>query len=60
MKCLQGLHKYKLRTMFNAVDMRWDWPVDANYHEAHAYCSWKTEQDGSVVRWVGPVCLVDV
>ena len=21
--------------------MPWDWPVDANYHEARAFCAWK-------------------
>ena len=21
--------------------MPWDWPVDVNYHEAKAYCTWK-------------------
>jgi len=26
--------------------MQWDWPVDVNYHEARAYCAWKSEQDG--------------
>jgi hypothetical protein len=29
-----GLHRYKLRLLFDAVSMRWDWPVDVNYHEA--------------------------
>lgn len=47
----QGLHKYTLRTLFNAVDMRWDWPVDVNYHEAKAYCAWKSEQDLSPVKY---------
>ncbi|GLC40818.1 hypothetical protein PLESTB_000019400 [Pleodorina starrii] len=47
----QGLHRYKLRVLFDAVDMRWDWPVDANYHEARAFAAWRTEQDGSPVRY---------
>ena len=38
------LPRYKLRALFGLIDMRWDWPVDVNYHEAHAYCIWKTEQ----------------
>lgn len=29
-----GLHRYKLRVLFDAVEMRWDWPADVNYHEA--------------------------
>ncbi|KAG2489957.1 hypothetical protein HYH03_011587 [Edaphochlamys debaryana] len=47
----QGLHRYKLRVLFDAVDMRWDWPVDVNYHEARAFAAWRTEQDGSAVRY---------
>lgn len=39
-----GLHRYKLRLLFDAVEMRWDWPVDVNYHEAKAYCAWKAAQ----------------
>ncbi len=37
--------------LFNAIDMRWDWPVDANYHEARAFAAWRTEQDGAAVRY---------
>ena len=33
------------------VSMRWDWPVDVNYHEARAYCFWKTEQDWALVKY---------
>lgn len=47
----QGLHRYKLRALFDAVEMQWDWPVDANYHEAKAYCAWKAEKDGSEVMY---------
>jgi len=47
------LRRYKLRALFTAVDMRWDWPVDANFHEAKAFCVWRTELDGSSVKWVG-------
>mmetsp|Transcript_12956 Transcript_12956/g.22861 ORF Transcript_12956/g.22861 Transcript_12956/m.22861 type:complete len:891 (+) Transcript_12956:156-2828(+) len=47
----QGLHKYHLRTLFNAVEMRWDWPVDANYHEGKAFCAWRTEMDKSPVQY---------
>ncbi|PNH12258.1 hypothetical protein TSOC_000840 [Tetrabaena socialis] len=42
---------YKLRVLFDAIDMRWDWPVDANYHEARAFAAWRTEQDGAAVRY---------
>lgn len=42
----QGSMRFKLRTIFEVIDMQWDWPVDVNYHEAKAYCAWKSEQDG--------------
>jgi 5-histidylcysteine sulfoxide synthase len=47
-----GLHNYKLRTIFEIIDMPLNWPVAVNYHEALAYCNWRTEQmgDGSTIR----------
>jgi len=42
----QGSMLFKLRTIFEVTNMQWDWPVDVNYHEAKAYCAWKSEQDG--------------
>mmetsp|Transcript_148704 Transcript_148704/g.386633 ORF Transcript_148704/g.386633 Transcript_148704/m.386633 type:complete len:917 (+) Transcript_148704:94-2844(+) len=41
----QGSMQFRLRTIFEEKDMQWDWPVDVNYHEARAYCAWKSEQD---------------
>jgi len=41
----EGLHDYKLRTIFEIIDMPWDWPVEVNYHEAKAYTKWKQQQD---------------
>ncbi|MBL8251256.1 MAG: 5-histidylcysteine sulfoxide synthase, partial [Candidatus Competibacter sp.] len=26
-----GLHRYRLRAVFEAIDMPWDWPVEVNY-----------------------------
>jgi hypothetical protein len=46
-----GLHRYKLRTLFDAIEMRWDWPVDVCYHEAAAYCAWKTAQDSQIIKY---------
>jgi len=40
-----GLHEYKLRTIFEIVDMQWNWPVCVNFHEAKAYCAWRTQQE---------------
>ncbi|NES76899.1 MULTISPECIES: 5-histidylcysteine sulfoxide synthase [unclassified Okeania] len=42
-----GLHQYRLRTIFEVVEMPWSWPVGVNWYEAKAYCAWKTEQDNS-------------
>lgn len=32
---------FRLRLMFDVIDMAWDWPVEVNYHEAKAFCKWK-------------------
>ncbi|HRZ24669.1 MAG TPA: 5-histidylcysteine sulfoxide synthase [Candidatus Contendobacter sp.] len=45
-----GLHRYRLRTLFELIDMPWDWPVDVNYHEAKAYCAWQAERDRQPCR----------
>lgn len=42
-----GSHEYDLRTIFEVIDMPWDWPVDVTYYEAKAFCRWKTEKEGS-------------
>jgi putative 4-mercaptohistidine N1-methyltranferase len=41
-----GLHRYKLRTVFEIIDMQRDWPACVNFHEAKAYCAWRTRQEG--------------
>lgn len=43
----EGAHQYELRTIFEYVQMPWDWPVEVNYHEAQAYCRWKNKKDNS-------------
>ncbi len=45
-----GLHQFKLRTLFEVIDMPWDWPVEVNYHEAKAYCAWRSKQEGVPYR----------
>ena len=45
-----GLHHYRLRTLFEVIPMPWNWPVEVNYHEARAYCAWRTEQDQTPYR----------
>ena len=46
-----GSHLYKLRTIFEVVEMQWDWPVCVNFHEAKAYCAWRTERDASAMPY---------
>jgi 5-histidylcysteine sulfoxide synthase len=41
----EGLHDYKLRTIFELIDMPWNWPVEVNFHEAQAYIHWKQGKD---------------
>lgn len=41
-----GLHRFKLRTCFETLEMRWSWPAEVNYFEAKAYCAWRSEQGG--------------
>jgi 5-histidylcysteine sulfoxide synthase/putative 4-mercaptohistidine N1-methyltranferase len=43
-----GSHEFALRTIFEVIDMPWDWPVDVNYYEAKAFCRWKTAKEGSL------------
>lgn len=33
----------RYRAIYDVIDMPWDWPVDTNYHEAKAFCTWKGE-----------------
>jgi 5-histidylcysteine sulfoxide synthase len=47
----EGLHDYKLRTIFALIDMPWDWPVEVNFHEAEAYARWKTQKDQSKLKY---------
>lgn len=42
-----GLHQYSLRTIFEVIDLPMHWPVCANFHEAKAYCAWKSEKDNT-------------
>ncbi|MEN0058471.1 MAG: 5-histidylcysteine sulfoxide synthase, partial [Bdellovibrio sp.] len=47
----EGLHDYKLRTLFEIIDMPWSWPVEVNYHEAQAFCRWRQEKDRSSLHY---------
>jgi 5-histidylcysteine sulfoxide synthase/putative 4-mercaptohistidine N1-methyltranferase len=41
---------WHLRLMLEEVPMPWNWPVETNYHEAKAFCNWKTARTGQPVR----------
>ncbi|WP_233160376.1 5-histidylcysteine sulfoxide synthase [Actinophytocola xanthii] len=45
-----GLHTFRLRTTFDEIDMPWDWPVCVNYHEAKAFCAWRSQKDDRTYR----------
>eukprot|EP01097_Dermamoeba_algensis_P004071 TRINITY_DN2718_c0_g1_i1.p1 TRINITY_DN2718_c0_g1~~TRINITY_DN2718_c0_g1_i1.p1 ORF type:complete len:834 (-),score=202.33 TRINITY_DN2718_c0_g1_i1:85-2586(-) len=49
-KGIAGPKGYKYRAMFDIIDMPWDWPAEVNYHEAKAYCRWKSSIDGVEYR----------
>ena len=46
-RCGKG---WRLRLMTEEVAMPWDWPVEVNYHEAKAFCHWKSAAIGQPVR----------
>jgi formylglycine-generating enzyme required for sulfatase activity len=46
-----GLHRYKLRLLFDVVDMHWRLPAVVNYHEASAFLAWRAARDGSPVAY---------
>jgi 5-histidylcysteine sulfoxide synthase/putative 4-mercaptohistidine N1-methyltranferase len=41
---------WQLRTMAAVIDLPWNWPVEVNYLEAKAFCTWKTAQMGLPIR----------
>lgn len=42
-----GLHRYALRTCFELIEMPWAWPAVVNFHEARAFCAYRSARDGS-------------
>ncbi|MDZ4834872.1 MAG: 5-histidylcysteine sulfoxide synthase [Candidatus Melainabacteria bacterium] len=42
-----GSDLYNLRTNFEIIPMPWSWPAVVNYHEASAFCKWRSEVDGT-------------
>ena len=41
---------YRLRLVAEEIAMPWNWPVEVNYLEAKAFCSWKSEKTGKTYR----------
>lgn len=41
---------WHLRLMTEEIPMPWNWPVDVNYHEAKAFCNWKSATTGQPIR----------
>jgi len=41
---------WRYRALTKRIEMPWDWPVDVNYHEAKAFCRWKSEREGTHYR----------
>lgn len=46
-----GSHHYNLRTIFEAIALPLDWPAIVNYHEAKAYCAWRSARDVSTMPY---------
>ncbi|HEX9078290.1 MAG TPA: 5-histidylcysteine sulfoxide synthase, partial [Desulfuromonadaceae bacterium] len=47
---ISGGGVWKLRTMASIIDLPWNWPVEVNYLEAKAFCTWKAAQTGLPIR----------
>jgi 5-histidylcysteine sulfoxide synthase/putative 4-mercaptohistidine N1-methyltranferase len=41
---------YRLRLVFEEIEMPWNWPVEVNYLEAKAFCNWKKAKSGQPIR----------
>ena len=47
----EGSHQYELRTLFEMIPLPLAWPVEVNFHEANAYCRWKTDLDKTKLKY---------
>ena len=47
---LASAQGWQLRLMTDVVTMPWNWPVEINFHEAKAFCNWKSKITGEKVR----------
>lgn len=46
----QSTQGWQLRLMTEMVPMPWDWPVEVNFHEAKAFCNWKSQLTAQKIR----------
>ena len=42
--------EFKYRTLFEEIDMPWNWPVDVNQLEAKAFCNWLSAKKNTSIR----------
>lgn len=42
--------QYYYRALTKVIPLPLNWPVDVNYHEAKAFCNWKSKQVGKSIR----------
>lgn len=47
---LQKDAKWFLRCMTEEIPMPWSWPAEVNFHEAAAFCRWKSHVTGKPIR----------
>ena len=47
----EGSHQYELRTIFENIPLPLSWPAEVNFHEAVAYCNYKTEVENSNLKY---------
>ncbi|BCS55310.1 5-histidylcysteine sulfoxide synthase [Geobacter sp. SVR] len=47
---IKGEDGWRLRTMASEIPLSWNWPVEVNYLEAKAFCTWKAARTGKAIR----------
>jgi 5-histidylcysteine sulfoxide synthase/putative 4-mercaptohistidine N1-methyltranferase len=48
----QGRNCFGLRTMFEVVEMPWNWPAMVNHMEGQAYCNWYAAKTNTKLRFM--------